>query len=196
MKRIADEFYRQLAGVAAATEVTDAQGRRVGTLADGIERAGRLILERAAAGGTVFFVGNGANAGISDHMSMDFWKNGGIRSQTFCDAAILTAIGNDCGFENLFARPLETFGRPGDVLIALSSSGASPNILRAVEAVRRKPGHVITLSGFKPDNPLRTLGDLNFYVPHGSYALVEVAHHSICHCLLEAIMHRPGGPKE
>jgi D-sedoheptulose 7-phosphate isomerase len=71
--------------------------------------------------------------------------------------------------------------------MAISSSEKSVNILKGVKAARRQECPIITLSGFQGDNPLRLLGDFNFYVPAGAYGPVEILHHSICHCLLDII---------
>jgi D-sedoheptulose 7-phosphate isomerase len=157
-------------------------------LASGVAEGAELIYERTQAGGKLMFIGNGASAAISSHMATDFWKTGGMRAMAFNDSSGLTCIGNDYGYQHLFEKPVEMFGDPGDVLVAISSSGRSENILRAVGAARNRKCQVLTLSGFAPDNPLRTLGDGNFYVPVQSYGQVEVLHHSICHCLLDTIV--------
>ena len=80
------------------------------------------------------------------------------------------------------------FAQSGDVLIAISSSGQSANILAGVEQARKLGCFIITLSAFKSDNPLCQLGDLNFYVPTQSYGFAEITHLSICHCILDGLM--------
>ena len=84
------------------------------------------------------------------------------------------------------------FADSGDILMAISSSGRSENILLGVEAAKRKGCKVITMSGFSPDTPLRSMGDLNFYVPSDSYGYVEITHLTLCHCILDAIISRQG----
>ena len=106
----------------------------------------------------------------------------------FTDSSLLTCVGNDYGYERLFEKPIEMFADQGDILVAISSSGRSQNILNGVNAARKKDCSVITLSGFSADNPLRTLGDINFYVPAEAYGPVEILHHSICHCILDTIV--------
>jgi D-sedoheptulose 7-phosphate isomerase len=187
MRKVAEGFFRRLQALVDSVEVTDRSGAAL-TPSEGIAAAGRLIRAQVAAGGRLFFIGNGANAGIGSHMAADFSKNAGIPALTFTDPALLTAIGNDLGFDRVFAVPLERFAAAGDILMALSSSGGSPNVLRGVEAARAKSCRVVTLSGFAPDNPLRALGDINFYVPQHGYPLVEVVHHALCHCLLESLV--------
>ena len=85
------------------------------------------------------------------------------------------------------------FGDKGDILFAISSSGKSENILQAVQSARLKGCKVVTLSGFKKNNPLSLLGDFNFYVPSDSYGPVEIMHHSICHCLVNIIIEKKNG---
>ena len=92
------------------------------------------------------------------------------------------------GYENVFAFQVEQHAEPRDVLIAISSSGRSCNILSAVAAARLRAAKVVTLSGFGADNPLRALGDLNFFVPAGDYGYVELLHASLCHCVLDLLM--------
>ncbi|MAF20397.1 MAG: phosphoheptose isomerase, partial [Parcubacteria group bacterium] len=122
------------------------------------------------------------------HMSTDFWKTCGIRAIAFNDSSLLTCLGNDFGYEYIFEKSIEMFADPGDILIAISSSGKSENILRGVDSAKSKECSVVTLSGFKDDNPLSSAGDFNFYVPAQKYGPVEVIHHSICHCILDAIV--------
>jgi D-sedoheptulose 7-phosphate isomerase len=80
------------------------------------------------------------------------------------------------------------FAERDDILIAISSSGKSANILRGVKAARERQCMIITLSGFHSDNPLSSLGTINFYVPSSSYGPVEILHHSICHCMIDSII--------
>jgi len=141
----------------------------------------------------IMFIGNGASAAISSHMSTDFWKNCGIRAIAFNDSSLLTCLGNDYGYKYIFERSIEMFADSGDILVAISSSGESENILRGVNSAKSKECSVITLSGFKDNNPLSSAGDLNFYVPAQEYGIVEVIHHSICHCILDTIVsHKEG----
>jgi D-sedoheptulose 7-phosphate isomerase len=139
-------------------------------------------------GNKVMFIGNGGSMGIATHMAVDFSKNGGMRAMAFGDGAVLTCLGNDLGYENVFASQIEWHGRAGDVLIAISSSGKSPNILNGVQAARSRGGTIVTFSGFREDNPLRKAGDVNFYVRAMEYGFVEVAHQAILHAILDIDM--------
>src|SRR6185503_15029703 len=98
---------------------------------------------------------------------------------------LLTAIGNDCGYDQVFSLPLKKLMRPNDLLIAISSSGQSPSILNGATIAREKEAHVITFSGFKEDNPLRQMGDLNFWLDRVDYGLVETGHFFLLHTLVD-----------
>ena len=167
--------------------VTDKDGK-VFAYDDGIEKAINMILQKSEAGSKLMFIGNGASASISSHIATDFWRNVGIRAIAFNDASGLTCIANDFGYQHVFEKPIEMFANPGDILIAISSSGKSKNILCAVETARGKGIKIITLSGFDSNNPLSQLGDINFYVPSPKYGQVEVMHHFICHSFIDVII--------
>lgn len=155
---------------------------------EAVEKAARMIIKQTAAGGKLLFIGNGGSASIASHMAADFLKNGGISALAFNDSSLLTCISNDCGYEYVFEKPIEAFAKPGDILVAISSSGKSRNILRGIKAAKKKGSSIITLSGFKESNPLKKLGDINFYIPSLSYGIVETAHLLICHCLADVII--------
>ena len=133
----------------------------------------------------LMFVGNGGSAGICSHLAIDYSKNGGLRSLAFNDGAALTCLGNDYGYEHVFEKQIEFHAHSGDLVVAISSSGRSKNILLAVEKAREKGCFVVTFSGFASENPLRTLGDVNFYLPSGEYGFVEVGHLALCHAALD-----------
>lgn len=149
--------------------------------------AANMILDISGLGKKLIFIGNGASAAISSHIATDFWKTNGIRAVAFNDASGLTCISNDFGYSHVFEKPVEMFADSGDMLIAISSSGQSENILNAVAAAQKKEVSVITLSGFEENNSLSQLGDINFYVPSDSYGFVEVVHHAICHSWIDII---------
>lgn len=152
-----------------------------------IEASIRLIKDCASKNKKIMLIGNGGSAGIASHLAVDFWKNAGIRAIAFNDSSLLTCVSNDCGYEQVFAKPIAMFADEGDVLIAISSSGRSPNILNGVKAARKKGCQIIALSGFLADNPLRRLADIDIYVPAPDYVPLEDIHHFICHCLYDII---------
>src|SRR6201982_1841570 len=137
-------------------------------------------MERArathSAGNKLIFVGNGGSAAIASHMATDYSKNGNIRALALNDGSMLTCLGNDLGYDRVFAKQIELHARPDDLVIAISSSGRSANILNAVDAAAAAKCAVVTFSGFTPDNPLRRLGDLNFYIDADRYGFVEIGH--------------------
>ena len=116
-----------------------------------------------------------------------------MRALTFNDPALLTAASNDEGFDEVFALPLRRMAQAGDMLISISSSGSSPNIVRALEAARAAAMVIVTLSGRRPDNLSRSRGDLNFYVPAEPYAMVETAHALILHYWIDHYVLAYGG---
>ena len=155
---------------------------------EALENAVSLISACAAAGGKVIFIGNGGSAAIASHMATDFWKNVGVKAISFNDSVLLTCLSNDEGYSHVFEKPIEMFAHSKDLLLAISSSGKSENIIRGVDAVYEKGGKAITFSGFTPDNPLRRKGEINFYVPASHYGHVEVIHHALCHCLIDVMI--------
>jgi len=189
MREAIHQYFEGLAALFSSVEVTDlGQGRL--ELSHGVLTAVDLIATQTTVGRKVMFIGNGGSAAIASHQAVDFWKNGGMRAVAFNDSSLLTCIGNDFGYPQVFVKPVEMFADPGDVLVALSSSGRSENILSAVNTARKKECKVITMSGFAANAPLRLMGDLNFYVASDSYGHVEIVHLTLCHCILDTIMSR------
>ena len=131
--------------------------------------------------GSVYIIGNGGSAAVAAHVTIDFVNVAKLRAYTLHDASLLTCMANDYGYENAFARLLKQLAKPGDALVAISSSGRSANIRNAAAQVTENGGTVITLSGFAADNPLRTLGDLNVWVNSTDYGFVEIGHQFILH---------------
>lgn len=187
MNKKINSYYGILRQLTQNITVTDKTGKNL-DLQSGFEKAVSLITACGKHDGKLIFIGNGASASISSHMATDFWKNAKIRALSFNDAALLTCVSNDFGYNRVFEKPIEMFVSPPDILVAISSSGKSENIIKGVRMALSKGCSVITLSGFNKDNPLRSLGGINFYVPSSLYGQVEVVHHSICHCILDTIV--------
>ena len=177
-------FLEDLKRLGQITVVTDRAGSSI-KLENAFGAALREFEESCESGHKIIFIGNGGSAAIASHMSIDYWKAGGLTAMAFNDSSLLTCLGNDLGYERVFSEPIRQFAKKGDCLVAISSGGRSPNILRGAEAGRLSGCRVLTLSGFLPDNPLRRLGDLNFYVPSQSYGIVEVSHLSLLHSILD-----------
>ena len=145
--------------------------------------------------GLTFFCGNGASASMAEHMSHDWFQNAKMNTYTCSEVSHITAISNDLSYEDVFAYRIERILSEKDILVTISSSGNSPNIVKALEAGRAKGAYCITLSGMKPDNRSRALGDLNFYVPLDYYGLVESAHAVILHAALDCFLETYMGGK-
>lgn len=137
--------------------------------------------------GSIFFLGNGGSNSICSHMMEDFMKLAGYRTYAFSDAALITCYANDFGYEQAMAEWLKVFFTANDLLVAISSSGESKNILNAVHYARSKGGKVITLSGFRKENSLKQLGDINFHIDVSSYGIAECYHQVILHIILDSL---------
>ncbi len=185
MSRPATLYFEAVGRLLATMDVTDAAGSAM-SIDVATDDVVQSILRTRAAARKILLVGNGGSASIAGHMEMDLCNRVGVRAHVFNDPPVLTALANDYGYEVAFERMVRLWAEPGDCLFAISSSGQSPNILRAVGAARDRACEVITFSGFSDDNPLRTRGDRNFYVASSDYGEVEVAHHALGHYLTDA----------
>lgn len=130
---------------------------------------------------TVYLIGNGASASMASHISADLAKNAHVHTEVFTDLSLITAMANDLGFDEVYAQPLRRRMTAGDMLVAISCSGQSPNILRAAQEALGLGGYLITLSAMSPDNTLRSLGTLNLYVSAKTYGMAETCHAAILH---------------
>lgn len=130
---------------------------------------------------TVYLIGNGGSSGIASHGAIDFLNACGYKAHAFTDNSMLTCMANDYGYENVFAQPFKTFIEEGDVVIAISSSGQSLNIVEAAKLATEKGAKVVTFSGFKEDNPLRKTGEFNFWLDSKNYGIVEIGHSLLLH---------------
>ena len=142
-------------------------------------------------GKRVYVGGNGGSAAISDHLLCD-WMKGTSFSQkpnlkvhSLLDSmALFTATCNDHGYEHALAYPLDIYGEAGDLVVLISSSGNSPNIVKAAETAKKKNITIIALTGFD-GGKLRELADISFHIPLHNYGMVEDAHQSIMHVLAQ-----------
>jgi D-sedoheptulose 7-phosphate isomerase len=144
-----------------------------------------LAQEMRAKGGKIIFVGNGGSASIASHLAVDFSLHN-LRAIALNDSCALTSHANDFGIEAMFSKQLELLGidRP-DILVALSCSGKSANIIHAIEYAQAQSMKVVTFSGFERDNRMRKMGDLNFYTPSHEYGFVQMAHLGILHAAID-----------
>lgn len=135
----------------------------------------------------IYLVGNGASASMASHMAADLAKNARLHTEVFSDLSLITAISNDMGYEHVFSAPLSRRACAGDMLVAISSSGCSPNVLRAVEVARQRGLSIVTLSAMRADNALRGRGILNFYIPAQTYGYAETGHAAILHHWMDLV---------
>ena len=141
-----------------------------------ITRLKDRISEARDAGRKLMLAGNGASASIASHLATDFSKQGKVRAMAFNDANLITALGNDCGYENWVAKALDFYADKGDVLILISSSGKSPNVVKAAQHAKKLGLYVAAFTGFAKDNPLGAIADINFWVDSRSYNVIECTH--------------------
>jgi D-sedoheptulose 7-phosphate isomerase len=181
----------ELEACLGALSVWDETGEAMGVDA-GFAALREATTRLRQAGGIIYFIGNGASAAMASHISADLAKNAFLHTRVFTDLSLITAVANDLCYEEVYAEPLRRCLRPGDMVVAISSSGRSPNILRAVEETASLGGLVVTLSAMSPDNPLRTRGTFNFYVPAATYGLAETSHAAILHFWVDQMVEIAG----
>ena len=135
------------------------------------------LIDASSKGNKGLIFGNGGSAAIASHFSVDLTKNASIRCLNFNESDLITCFANDYGFENWVAKAVEFYGDQGDVLIVISSSGQSKNMINATASARAiKFSKIVTFSGFVEDNPLSQSGDINLWVNSRAYNFVENIH--------------------
>ena len=158
----------------------------------GINAVIGLLRESFLSKKKIIIVGNGGSAAIALHTLADYAAAGGLRTMDLMSPALITCMANDYGYENVFAKHIEVFAEKDDILFAISSSGKSPNILKACKAAKFRRCLIVTFSGFDSENSLRELGNINFYVPSSHYGFVELAHQILLHCILDLYLKKGG----
>lgn len=159
-----------------------------------LELTCKKIEEVTAQGGHIYAIGNGGSSAIADHLCCD-WTKGThthnsptiLSHSLSANGALFTAVANDFGFENSFSRQVEFFGKKGDLLIAISSSGNSENILRAVRTAKERGLATVGLSGFEGGS-LHKEADISLFVGVKNYGLVEDAHQALMHVIAQYIV--------
>lgn len=177
----------QFAELLADSRFTDAAGTDLDSeivIANVLAEFTRIKQQQAK----VIILGNGGSAAIASHVITDLRNVGELCALTLHEAAPLTCFTNDFGYEYAFAKQISTFAYPNDMLIAISSSGQSANIVNAVAAANAKGLAVLTLSGFRADNPLRKLGRWNVWVNSGHYGMIELAHLFVLHHITDNLI--------
>tara|TARA_B100000029_G_scaffold330245_1_gene322567 strand:- start:2475 stop:3026 length:552 start_codon:yes stop_codon:yes gene_type:complete len=124
----------------------------------------------------VLVMGNGGSAAISSHISVDLTKNAKIRSVNFNEADLITCFSNDYGYQKVFSKSLEFYADKGDIVIIISSSGKSKNLIEAAKFCKKNKIQLFTFTGFSKSNPLRKMGSINLWVNSRAYNIVENIH--------------------
>lgn len=174
------DYLSKLSDLMLGTQVTS-RSRGILSLDEGSEMAIQMVLDTGAASRKIMLIGNGGSSAVVSHVQNDLCKAVGVRALVFTEQPLLTALANDDGYGSVYERPIQLWAEHGDLLIAVSSSGRSDNIVRAVQAAQAKECSVITFTGFSPENPCRQMGDLNFHVASDVYGFVETAHAALAH---------------
>jgi D-sedoheptulose 7-phosphate isomerase len=185
-------YLKNLHDILRMVSIRDAEGREMDP-DQGLDLWVEMAWGVKHAGGCAYFIGNGASASMACHFSTDVSKNAKIRSQVFTDPALLTAMANDIHYDDVFSEPLSWLMQPKDMLVAISSSGNSPNIVKAVRTARGRGGKIVSLSAMSPDNQLRSLGDLNIFIAAPTYGLAESGHAAIMHHWTDMLVHLNSG---
>lgn len=148
-----------------------------------IAQARFIIQEAGSKGHTVFIVGNGGSAATAGHFACDLYKRSSIRTRSLAESTpLFTALANDLDYASVFSWPLEREMKAGDVLIALSASGSSPNILKAVATARKLGCATVGLTGFE-GGELKKLVDACIWVRSSHMEQIEDVHLVLCHLL-------------
>ena len=160
---------------------------------DQLEHAAAMVWAAHQSGKKIILVGNGGSAAMASHVAVDFTKAAGIRAINFNEADLITCFANDYGYEHWVVKALDAYADLGDVVILISSSGKSPNIVKGAEKAKNMGLSVITVSGFLSDNILRKLGDLNLWVDSSEYNIVEMSHHVWLVAIIDYLTHQNKG---
>ncbi len=141
-----------------------------------IEKITKLLLSTNKKNKKIIIFGNGGSAAIASHVSVDLTKNARIRCINFNEADLLTCFSNDYGYEKVFSKSLEFYADKGDLVIIVSASGKSKNLLEAAKICKKKKLFLCTLTGFSKGNPLKKMGNINLWVNSKAYNIVENVH--------------------
>ena len=158
------EYITELISKLEQTSITIREQNRKLKYDEGIQKLVDIFTKHKREQTNLFFIGNGGSSAIASHMTADFMKNGGMNTYNLYDNAVTTCMGNDYGYEYIFSRPLDFLLKENDLLVAISSSGNSQNIINAIEVAQKKQVDVITFTGFIEENKAKQLGKINVYV--------------------------------
>ncbi len=161
---------------------------REAAMTEAFDHIKQLLIETKQNNKAVYWVGNGGSAAICSHLSQDILNKLDTRSYVLSDTSLLTCMANDYGYDAVYQKPLEKLMMEGDLLIAISSSGNSQNILNAVAVAEDNGAKCVTLSAFDPDNKLNhTKTDVSLFLPCALYGHAEVGHEALLHAVIETL---------
>ncbi len=176
----------------AVRELAETAARTADAIADDIARAATMVRDTVRRGGTLFFCGNGGSAADAQHIATEYVVRYRRTRRAYpavaltTDTSLLTAAGNDFGFDAVFARQVEALCRPGDLLVIHSTSGNSPNVLEAAKAARALGVAVLALSA-RDGGPLRALADHSVVVPTDRTDRAQEMHLCIQHAICDMV---------
>lgn len=183
-----DEYLNSLQHVLQKTEIRVKKLDFVLNYEDGMDKLVNIFYEKKKDNKSIAFIGNGGSAAIAIHMTSDFLKNGKMKTLSLYNPATLTCLGNDYSYEEVFSKQVENIMRSGDMLIAISSSGRSPNIIKAVDAAHDKDVVVMSFTGFDDSNTVRLNSDISIYLPCHKYGIVESIHNLMLQEIVDRLM--------
>lgn len=187
-----NQYIQELVQKLESIEFSEKNKDVVKDYSQGIERLLTVFAEHRRRQSYLFFIGNGGSSAIASHMTADFMKNGKMNTYSLYDNAVTTCMGNDYGYEYIFSKPLDMLLKEDDLLVAISSSGNSTNIINAIRIAEERHATVVTFTGFEPDNQVKMMGDVNVYVPSRKYGIVESIHNLMLQQLVDLMMDKDG----
>ena len=182
-----NDYFQSLNNIIHSLEITMKNGLRLDT-EDGLSLFCDKVMAVKKNSRVAFFTGNGASASMASHFSADLAKNLRLKTMVFTDLSLMTAMANDEGYEKIYSDPLSIWGGAGDILLTISSSGSSANIVEVLQYAEEKNLFSVTFSAMDRNNVSRRMGDLNFYLPADDYGSAEVLHAVILHYLTDCLV--------
>jgi len=148
----------------------------------------KMIKDTSKKGGIIYIAGNGGSASTSSHMSTDLTKNAKIKSMSFNDTNLITCFANDYGYENWLKAAIKYYVKPKDLVVLLSVSGKSKNLVNAANFCKKKKIKFITMTGAKKNNPLSQKGIINYWIDSKAYNIVETLQMAILASIVDRII--------
>ena len=174
--------------------VTDDTFSNTSTLDEGLTTVCKKLLAVKNANGNIYIIGNGGSAAVASHAATDLFNVAKLKASVISDNALMTCMANDYGYENALSRILAQLLNPGDLLIAIRSSGNSLNVINAVKIAKNSNAFIVTLTGFSEENPVRKIGDINIWLNSKDYGYVEIGHQFLLHNMADRFNTKLEGP--